>query len=164
MKFERTQMHFAKDFFAAFAVVRSPYWRSAVAEVSVFNRSLFSLPLNCISHEFIYIFLSVMLWLESLVATLVLLWRCCSEKLIKNPSCLRAHVIITSRWESLWTLIIKLQKYTTYHFRGIGPLWSVENVLFWAYSLVILLWLFSGVNLSIQINTFSFSRHFLLFL
>ena len=56
MKFERTQMHFAKDFFAAFAIVRSPYCRSAVAEVSVFNRSLFSLPLNCISLEFIYFF------------------------------------------------------------------------------------------------------------
>lgn len=25
MKFERTRMHFAKDFFAAFAVVRGPY-------------------------------------------------------------------------------------------------------------------------------------------
>ena len=60
MKFERTQMHFTKDFFAAFAVVRSPYWRSAVAEVSVFNRSLFSfsLPLNCISLVFIYFFIS----------------------------------------------------------------------------------------------------------
>ena len=102
-----------------------------MAEVNLFNRSLFSLslPLNCISPLFIYFFISY-----SMTGKLgghagpvmtVLLKEANKESLVFTGS--RDHYVKVREFMDPHN---KLQKYTRYHFGGIALLGSIENVLF----------------------------------